>query len=186
MFHRSERLLLRPIWPEDWEAIFSGIADEGVVRNLARAPWPYEESDAREFAALPADPLLPRFLVTRAVDARVVGCIGLAAEDCDIPQDDEGAVELGYWIARPYWGQGYATEAGRAVIALARMLGHRRVVGSHFLDNPASGRVLEKLGFRPTGRRIARHSCGRGAPAMTAQYALSLADSRRVDAARAA
>ena len=41
MFHRTERLLLRPAWPEDWEMILWGIGDERVVRNLARAPWPY-------------------------------------------------------------------------------------------------------------------------------------------------
>ena len=41
MFFRSERLFLRPVWPEDWQAILNGIADEAVVRNLARAPWPY-------------------------------------------------------------------------------------------------------------------------------------------------
>ena len=40
MFFRSERLFLRPVWPEDWQAILNGIADEAVVRNLARAPWP--------------------------------------------------------------------------------------------------------------------------------------------------
>lgn len=72
MFHRSPRLLLRPIWPEDWQALLAGLADEAVVRNLARAPWPYLEKDAREFAALPADPLAPRFLITRAADAEAV------------------------------------------------------------------------------------------------------------------
>lgn len=49
MFHRTQRLFLRPVFPEDWEAIFVGIADEGVVRNLARAPWPYRADDARHF-----------------------------------------------------------------------------------------------------------------------------------------
>ena len=49
MFHCTERLLLRPAWPEDWQAVYSGIADEGVVRNLARVPWPYSQDDARSF-----------------------------------------------------------------------------------------------------------------------------------------
>jgi RimJ/RimL family protein N-acetyltransferase len=167
MFHRSERLLLRPIWPEDWQGVLAGIADEGVVRNLARAPWPYAEADARRFVALPVDPLFPRFLVTRAADAQVVGCIG-------IDPAEGGSVELGYWIARPFWGQGFATEAGAAVIAIARTLGHRELVASHFLDNPASGRVLDKLGFEPTGRVVARHSCARGEKALAAEYALDL------------
>ncbi len=176
MFHRSERLLLRPVWPEDWRGVFSGIADEGVVRNLARAPWPYSEADAREFARKPVDPLFPRFLIARAQDALVVGCIGLDPLGADDPAT--GPVELGYWIARPHWGRGYATEAGAAVIGIARMLGHRRLVASHFLDNPASGRVLAKLGFKPTGRVLERHSCGRGRSAVTAEYDVALSEAR--------
>ena len=166
MFHRSERLLLRPPWPEDWSQVLGGIADEGVVRNLARAPWPYSAEDARQFVKLPVDPMHPRFLITRARDAALIGCIGI-----DLT---EGEVELGYWIARPYWGQGYATEAGRAVLDVARMLGHERIVASHFLDNPASGRVLAKLGFEATGRVVKRHSCGRGEEAPCAEYEFDL------------
>ncbi|WP_128892222.1 GNAT family N-acetyltransferase [Erythrobacter sp. HKB08] len=168
MFHRTERLLLRPIWQEDWEAIYGGIADEGVVRNLARAPWPYRADDAKAFVELPQDQMSPRFLVTRARDAALVGCIGI-----DRCGDD---VELGYWIARQHWGQGYATEAGRGVIEIARMLGHDALVASHFLDNPASGRVLTKLGFEPTGAIRPRHSCGRGEESLTAEYRLELAE----------
>lgn len=166
MFHRSERLLLRPPWPEDWKLVLGGIADEGVVRNLARAPWPYEPQHARDFVRLPIAPAYPRFLIARADNAQLVGCIGI--------DPHEGQVELGYWIARQHWGQGYATEAGRAVLDVARMLGHQRMVASHFLDNPASGRVLRKLGFVPTGTVRNRHSCGRGGEAPTAEHALVL------------
>ena len=143
MFHRSERLLLRPIWPEDWRGVLAGIADPAIVRNLARAPWPYGEDDARAFTKLPVEPAFPRFLVTRAEDAQVVGCIGI-----DPHGDDERpntfAVEMGYWIARPFWGQGFATEAGEAVLRIARTLGYREVVASHFVDNPASGRLEQR------------------------------------------
>lgn len=169
MFHRSERLLLRPVWTEDWQAIYGGIADEGVVRNLARAPWPYSKQDAREFVSLPIDPLCPKFLITLASDAQVIGSIGI-----DPTQARVNAVELGYWIARSHWGQGIATEAGRAVCEIASVLGYATVIASHFLDNPASGKVLQKIGFVPTGSVVARHSCGRGKEAMTAEYALDL------------
>lgn len=169
MFHRSERLLLRPIWPEDWQGVLSGIADEGVVRNLASAPWPYVAEDARKFASLPIEPMFPRFLITRATDANVIGCIGI-----DPISSPEGAVELGYWIARPFWGHGFATEAGQAALKVAQALGHRHIVASHFLDNPASGAVLRKLGFEPTGRVVERHSCGRGEMAQTAEYRLAI------------
>jgi len=170
VFHRSHRLLLRPIWPEDWQALLAGIADEGVVRNLARAPWPYQARDAQAFAALPVDPHYPRFLVTRARDAAAVGGVGIDAAA------DPGTVELGYWIARPFWNQGYATEAAAAMLAVAQMLGHREVRAGHFLDNPASARVLRKLGFEPTGRVEERWSCGRGEAAPAMAYRLRLGD----------
>jgi RimJ/RimL family protein N-acetyltransferase len=167
VFHRSQRLLLRPPWPEDSGQVFGAIADEGVVRNLARAPWPYRSEDAREFVSRPFESRFPRFLIARADDAALIGCIGINPEGRDI--------ELGYWIARDHWGQGYATEAGSAMIEIARMLGHGRMVASHFLDNPASGRVLHKLGFAPVGRIRPRYSRGRGEQALAAEYALELA-----------
>jgi len=167
VFHRTQRLLLRPVWPEDWENILGGIADEGVVRNLARAPWPYTAQDAQAFASLPIDdPRCPRFLITRARDGALLGCIGLDEKD--------GSVELGYWVARPYWRQGIATEAGHAVIDLAKMIGHTNLTAGHFVDNPASGKVLRKLGFQSTGVIAHRHSCGRGKKSPASEYTLDL------------
>jgi RimJ/RimL family protein N-acetyltransferase len=168
MFIRSERLFLRPGWPEDWREIFSQIADEGVVRNLAQVPWPYTVEAARQFAELGQDPRCPHFLMTLpgAEGARVIGCIGLAP--------DPDGVELGYWLGRPYWNRGFATEAARAVLGLARMLGHRRLFAGHFLDNPASGRVLRKAGFRPTGRIEQRYSLARGVLAPAARHTITL------------
>lgn len=180
VFHRSQRLLLRPIWPEDWRDVLGGIADEGVVRNLAKAPWPYREKDARDFTALPIEPHYPRFLITRARDAALIGCIGI-----DRTTAFEDGAELGYWIARQHWGQGYATEAGRAVLEIAATLGYARVMAMHFLDNPASGRVLEKLGFTPTGVISKRHSCARGEEVLAREFALDLA-SAGPDVAQAA
>lgn len=171
MFHRSERLFLRPAWPEDWEAIFQGIADEGVVRNLATAPWPYTEEDAHYFAQLPHDPQSPRFLITLAATGELVGCIGL-----DRHNDKRGdMLEMGYWIGRKHWGQGYATEAGKAAIRIARSMGHERVVASHYLDNPASGRVLRKVGFVPTGKTEKVDCLARQRPVEATGYEYDLA-----------
>ena len=144
MFAITERLLLRPGWAEDAPALARAIGDAAVVRNLAQAPWPYARGDAERFLALPADRLLPNFLVTLRDGGGIIGGIGL--------QQRDGAAELGYWIAHACWGRGYATEAGRAVAALAdASLRLPRLVSSHATDNPASGRVLEKLGFAPIG-----------------------------------
>ena len=84
--------------------------------------------------------------------------------------------ELGYWITPDAWGRGYATEAAGAVLRAARAAGVRRVTAGHFVDNPASGRVLRKLGFRPTGRIVPLYSRGRAAEAPTARHALDLAE----------
>ena len=64
MFIRSERLFLRPGWAEDWADLYERIADEGIVRNLAKVPWPYEPDHAREFVARAQEPRTPHFLVT--------------------------------------------------------------------------------------------------------------------------
>jgi RimJ/RimL family protein N-acetyltransferase len=101
---------------------------------------------------------------------------------CGLGRRPSGAVELGYWIARAHWGKGFATEAGRALIEIARALKLPRLEASHFLDNPASGRVLEKLGFVPTGLSVERYSCARGGEAMSRLYRLSLASRGEVEA----
>lgn len=164
MFIRSERLFLRPSWPEDGTEIFAAIADERVVRNLALAPWPYTIEDAKGFARREQERLLPHFLITLpgAPGPQVIGCVSLARKP------DE--VELGYWIAPGHWNHGYASEAVRAVLRLADALGHRRILAHHFADNPASGRVLTKAGFRPTGEETMRYSKGRGQDALSISY----------------
>lgn len=169
MFHRSERLFLRPAFPEDRQAIFGGIADEGVVRMLARAPWPYTEDDARKFIDRDSDPMLPSLLATLPGDRgeQVIGGAGLGL-------DEDGRVQLGYWIARHHWGRGYATEAARGVLSIARMLGYRRIVAAHYLDNPASGRVLRKAGFTPTGKVERRACLARGEKVDGALYEILL------------
>jgi len=174
MFHVTERLLLRPYWPEDAEALFGGIADKGVVRNLARAPWPYLPKHAREFVMRAQTPRYPVFLITlpSAEGSEVVGCIG-------IDRSETADAEIGYWIARPHWGRGYASEAARGVLEVARLLGHNRIEAGHFTDNPASGRVLRKIGFAPTGKIVSRHSCGRGEEARCALYWLDLGSLER-------
>ncbi len=170
MFARTERLLLRPSWPEDARELYSAIADEGIVRNLARAPWPYTEDEAERFAALEHSETHPTFLLMQRTDGtpRLVGACGLG--------DREGQAELGYWIARPYWGLGYASEAAKAVVGVARAIGHQRLIAGHFIDNPASGRVLRKLGFSATGKTELRYSVGRGQRVPCALYEKELAD----------
>lgn len=153
MFARTERLILRPSWPEDAPRLASALNHIDVSRNLLQVPQPYSEADAAAWIERPRDPRLPEMLImlrTRGTPRLVGGC--------GIVRGQDGALELGYWIDRAHWGLGFATEAARAVMRIARATGLGRVRAAHFLDNPASGRVLRKLGFRPTGR-IERRLC---------------------------
>lgn len=170
MFARTERLLLRPSWAEDARELHGAIADERIVRNLSRVPWPYGLSDAQEFAMRETDTHYPTFLLVQRTDGapRIVGGCGLHEQD--------GNVELGYWIGRSHWGLGYATEAARALVDIARAIGHQRLTARHFIDNPASGRVLRKAGFRPTGQTGLLHSVGRGTSAPCALFEQDLDD----------
>src|SRR3546814_11643296 len=85
-------------------------------------------------------------------------------------QGKEDHLELGYWSARSYWGLGFATEAGKAVVRIARAMNLPRLQARHFLDNPASANVLRKIGFRPTNRVVLGYSRGRGQAAPCALF----------------
>jgi RimJ/RimL family protein N-acetyltransferase len=172
MFARTERLLLRPGWTQDAPALFEAITNETVVRNLSSVPWPYTEQHAEAFLAADRGPAEPKFLIflRTAAAPQLVGAIGIARRHGDEP-------ELGYWIAKPFWGRGFASEAGEAVVRLARdALRLPRLAASHFIDNPASGRVLEKLGFIPTGLVVPRYSAGRREAAPSRLLDLELAE----------
>jgi len=175
MFARTPRLLLRPGFPEDAPALAMAMADQAIARNLAVVPWPYALRDAEAFLASPRDPVLPSLLVFE----RTHGAPELAGS-CGLGRRASGAVEMGYWIARPFWGRGFATEACAALIDIARALGLRQLEASHFIDNPASARVLDKLGFESTGLIAPRMSCARGeeVPARLMRLRLAAAEPR--------
>ena len=155
MFIRSERLFLRPGWPEDWAELFVRIDDWAVARNLVYSP----EAAAQSLLAEAQSRRYPHFVVTLPTSegSRLLGSVGLVG--------GEHGAELVYWIAPEHWRQGYATEAVRALLALARTLGHRQITALHFADNPAAGRVLEKLGFQATGEVCERLCPKRGVTA---------------------
>jgi len=181
MFARTPRLLLRPGFPEDAPALAVAIADEAIARNLANVPWPYRMRDAEAFLASPRDPVLPALLVFERTQ-----CAPQLVGACGLGRRPSGAVEMGYWIATGHWGRGFATEAGKALIAIARTLGLPRLEGSHFIDNPASARVLEKLGFEPVGIVAPRMNCARGTEIPARLMRLQLAVEVEEDEALAA
>lgn len=172
MFARTKRLFLRPAWPEDAEALAATIADEVIVRNLATAPWPYALSDAREKierdAETPAHEASCLVFLRTAGTPELVGSVGFGRWNARIT-----IPEIGYWIARPHWGKGLAREAAEAVLEAAFLgVGHDMLGAGHFIDNPASGRVLRKLGFEPTGEIVPHHCRARGHDVDSVEYRL--------------
>lgn len=148
MFARTKRLTLRPGWPEEAATLKKAIGDQALAMKLARLPWPDTIDGAEAFLAVPCGPNEPRFVILAhdAAYPRMIGGIGLNAID-------RGVAELGYWLTPSAWGRGYATEAGRAVVEMARhALPLRRIEARHHVDNAASRRVLEKLGLREVRR----------------------------------
>ncbi len=176
MFMITERLFLRPLWPEDTDSLAARLGLECVVRNLGTAPWPYtrahaEAKIAEDFDAWPHKVSLAIFMRTDA-GPQHVGGIGFGKSTVR-----ERETELGYWIAPAYWGLGIAVEAGRAVLEHAFMAWrHERICAGHYLDNPASGKVLRKLGFQPTGERTRYFSIARGHHVDCIEYDLRRAD----------
>jgi len=144
---RTERLRLRKPRLKDARRIAELANDIEVARNLARMPHPYGLKDAQEFLARMAgrDPARASLFVIDHEQDGLIGVLGFEP-------NAQGRTELGYWLGRPYWGQGYATEAASAALGWAANDWRRKlVVAGHFADNPASGEVLIKAGFLYTG-----------------------------------
>jgi RimJ/RimL family protein N-acetyltransferase len=146
----TERLILRPLRRSDVPAITRALGNINVARTLNPVPHPYSEHMAHDWVASlpPNKPDLANFGV-ELPGIGLVGSIGLESE-------------LGYWIAEPFWGNGYATEAGAAVLRW-HFTGTRsqRVQSAAHIDNPASLAVQLKLGFVRCGHKTA-YSAGRG------------------------
>ena len=142
------RVTLRRPEPGDAPRVAALMNDFDVVKNLSRAPWPYGHEDAVGWLAHVTAPSDARSDYPFAVvtgDGQI-GTVGISTN----PQNPDG-VELGYWFGRPYWGQGYATEAARLALEFAFAdLDLQVIDAGHFADNAASGRVLQKLGFAYT------------------------------------
>ena len=146
----TARLRLRAFEPRDAGRIAYLAGDYDVAKMCARIPSPYPTLAAEGWLELQAAALRKgeeyAFAITRPRDGLIGSCgvVRVAGEP--------HAFRLGYWLGRPYWGEGFATEAARALIGWAReTLGARRISASHFEDNPASGAVLRKLGFVKAG-----------------------------------
>jgi RimJ/RimL family protein N-acetyltransferase len=142
----SPRLVLRIPRKEDAGAIAALANDWEVARRLTRLPHPYTLEDAVFFL----EEIVPKELVWIIENsAELLGVAGLT------PDADTGALELGYWLGRAFWGHGFATEAAGLAIGYAfDRAGASIVTAGCFTDNVRSLRVLRKLGFAIKGESL--------------------------------
>ncbi len=154
----TERLILRGPMKTDAVAIAHLLNDINVAGMTAQIPHPYGMSDAETWLK---DACRCDFVETAdfVIEHRNFGLVG----GLSFMRSANGRPELGYWIGRPYWNRGYATEAVRGAMKWARRDWRRNVVvAGHFADNPASGQVLCKAGFLYTGDVEMKESRARG------------------------
>lgn len=148
----TERLILRPFSPDDADAVARLAGAVEVASTTLSIPHPYPEGAAAAWIAGHAESFAQGravpFAITLRSDGALAGAIGLEIDP------EHLHAELGYWIAVPFWGRGYATEAARAMVRYGfEELGLHRIFAAHFTRNPSSGRVLEKIGMIHEGHR---------------------------------
>lgn len=142
----TTRLKLRPYTEADIPELLPLIGTREVAATTLRIAHPYTEQDARAFLELAKEPDKLWLAISLRSDGRQVGGIGLR-----IDKQYQHA-ELGYWLGVPFWGRGYATEAATEILRYGfETLALHRIFASHFRQNPASGRILKKIGMKPEG-----------------------------------
>jgi RimJ/RimL family protein N-acetyltransferase len=142
----TKRLRVRPYSEADIPELLPLIGTREVAATTLRIAHPYTEQDARAFLELAKEAGKMWLAITLLSDGRQIGGIGMRIEE------QHRHAELGYWLGVDYWGQGYATEAGREMIRYGfEQLDLHRIFATHFAHNPASGNVLRKLGMRHEG-----------------------------------
>lgn len=156
----TDRLVLRRPVISDAAELRRLADDPGVAGMLSRMPHPYTAADADAFLGRAADGREPRF----AIEHREFGFIGMIG----FSETQPGRPEVGYWLGRPFWGRGYATEALKAALGwLAAEWRRKAVWAGHFADNRASAQVLVKAGFLYTGDVVKQSCLARGGPVLS-------------------
>ena len=159
--------MLRDLLRSDAARISLLAGDFDVASMTGTIPHPYSEEMAAEWigSALTGEEGVV-FAIVRS--GALIGCTGYRAFG-------EDHAEFGYWIGKPYWGMGYASEAVRALILHAfETDGFDYLTVGHFSDNPASARIIAKFGFAPLGNEM-RDCAARGAKAHCLTYRLDRA-----------
>ena len=159
------RITLRPWQESDAEALFKYASDPNVGPRAGWAPHKSIEESKEIIRTVFNNDSTWAIILNATGEA--IGAMGYGPScECKLPAR-EGEPTVGYWVARPYWNMGICTEALNMMIARIRT--EKKIsslISGHFIDNPASGKVMEKCGFVPTGEEVVDETlyCGTGRP----------------------
>lgn len=146
----TERLLLRGFNLADKYDIRKLAGEKEIAATTLSIPHPYTLEDAENWLQAKVDNFESdkeiAWAICKKETKRLIGAIGMRLEA------DNDSAELGFWIGKPFWGNGFATEAGNRVLDYAfQEMELNRVEANHMAGNDASGHVLEKLGMQYEG-----------------------------------
>lgn len=149
----TERLILRPYRLEDAAELQRLIGERDIVSTMTNVPHPYEDGMAEEWIGGRKESFEQGKTIDLAITQREDGFFIGGISLMDIDRQSERA-EIGYWIGKPYWQKGYGTEAAKSIVKYGfETLRLNRINGRHFVRNPASGRILKKIGMKHEGRQ---------------------------------
>ena len=144
---RTERLVLRPFTPDDAPAVQTLCGEYEIALNTLLIPHPYPDGMAEQWIDTHREDFENGRLLTLAIDdGQLAGAVGLVFKG-------DAIAELGYWVGKPFWGRGYASEAAREMVRYGfETCRLHRIFAMHFSRNPASGRVLRNAGMQYEGK----------------------------------
>ncbi len=146
----TDRLLLRPFTLADAPEVQRLAGNREVASTTLRIPHPYKDGMAEEWIGTHAAKFAQGEGISLAISLRATGLL-VGAIGLEIFQEHSKS-ELGYWIGRDFWGQGLATEAARVLVNYGfQVVGLNRIQAQHLTRNPASGKVMAKVGMRHEG-----------------------------------
>ena len=145
----TERLLLRIFDFDDADAVYLMANNFNVSKTTVNMPYPYVPGMAEDWISTHNDLWRTKtgvvYAITRQDTGQLVGAI-------DLLSIDKSTAALGYWIGEPFWGNGYCTEAALSLVQFSfTKMGLKKIIGEHLTTNPASGKVMKKLGMDHIG-----------------------------------
>lgn len=151
IFTETKRLLIRSFKMSDGPRVKDLAGDSAIADTTLNIPHPYENGMAEEWISthevkFKAGEMVNSAIILKSIDT-LIGAIGLLSINLRFKR-----AELGYWVAKEYWNQGYCTEAAKIMLEYGfQKLNLNKITATHITRNPSSGKVMEKIGMKKEG-----------------------------------